>query len=1181
MLRKFGRTDLWSIDCVWIWMTSDGVPLKEGWLFKAPRSKGEDSLRKGWKYRYFVLGSGKLVYCKSKGDKKYKGELNLQDISVVDTEKTNVFKICEFSKNCFTYLKAPSNEEKVEWIEAIQDALLHEFHQMKLRSLRGAEPLAMQSFRKSISALNMSQSLSFMPEKTQNFHETITGDLMLLPENFPVRKSVVFETASEKSGPGEGRMPQENAFSKEYVEDLKDFDGQGILISDDGIRYEGTWKKGIQHGFGTLTYPSGAMYIGTWKNGKRHGQGIMLSTNGCKYDGEFYDGKHHGEGTLIWPNGNKYIGSFLNDTGHGKGLFIYCDGMKYDGEFKMGKFNGKGKITFTDDRVYEGMFNMDKYEGPGTLYLPNGDVYEGHCKKQLRHGNGKMKFRSGATYVGSWKNDQMHGYGKLESPDGYSYEGKFSNGERHGKGILKFPDGRRYEGFWENGIIHGQGTMIYENGNVYIGGWSRGLKHGKGIFSWPDGRRFDGEYVNGKPNGLGNFSTVNGEKYTGYYVDGKKHGKGMYVFSNGDTYEGDWDQNFMHGQGSMYYADGSKYKGEWTKDARGRNGQFAWANGDTFEGCFGTRGEFVAGVIHYANRNRYEGEVNSIGKRHGVGVMFWENGDRFEGHWKIGKRHGFGVMYMLDGRVTEGLYEHDRCTDIVVRELNSEEMASSPVVEFAIRSSQAVSIHRDVVDSIRNSSVVSRDANIIISDTVAKSEFLKRMKANSKLSKHSSSSEDVDYIKNDNLIDDTANLPEMRRSDRCILETLDDELSESTRFSFMNVNLTSSNDSVNSGHRKSTGSRIPTENASIQHYDFTLISSSTENIDQKNEIGSTLNFVCNRSETVSFSVATNDVLDESLTESRSSLRTRSGAEINLLWETNENTLSTLKESADEQSPGKNSEVGDDLEHGDETCEVLEFQEENEHAGVLDELQTLLQDEDILNDIPPPPPPSEDIPPPPPPFFPHQSEDVLLPRSDFLGSLTDTQRPGFRAVPYSTNLSTDDGRHSPSTVRSSETKVSLSAIQSSLLKDPLSEESLNLIPLSDWDSSQASIWLKRNKFDYLGDVFDSKHYCGKHLNSIQDIDSFSWLQELNLTFLQKRNLLFALEELRNRQRIKIQGKSGAVHRFSIMEMNGKLICLPTPIIPEEANLDVNRLLEFWERNASWGDDQDLMASYLTD
>jgi hypothetical protein len=41
--------------------------------------------------------------------------------------------------------------------------------------------------------------------------------------------------------------------------------------------YEGQFRKGLPHGYGTYIWANGDVYEGRWRNGKRHGKGTFTS----------------------------------------------------------------------------------------------------------------------------------------------------------------------------------------------------------------------------------------------------------------------------------------------------------------------------------------------------------------------------------------------------------------------------------------------------------------------------------------------------------------------------------------------------------------------------------------------------------------------------------------------------------------------------------------------------------------------------------------------------------------------------------------------------------------------------------------------------------------------------------------------------------------------------------------
>ncbi len=48
-----------------------------------------------------------------------------------------------------------------------------------------------------------------------------------------------------------------------------------MLIICKRTTYEGSFERGLKHGFGKITYPSGNYYEGEWAFDKKQGQGTM------------------------------------------------------------------------------------------------------------------------------------------------------------------------------------------------------------------------------------------------------------------------------------------------------------------------------------------------------------------------------------------------------------------------------------------------------------------------------------------------------------------------------------------------------------------------------------------------------------------------------------------------------------------------------------------------------------------------------------------------------------------------------------------------------------------------------------------------------------------------------------------------------------------------------------------
>ena len=53
-------------------------------------------------------------------------------------------------------------------------------------------------------------------------------------------------------------------------------------------------------------------------------------------------------------------------------------------------------------------------------------------------------------------------------------------------------------------------------------------------------------------------------------------------------------------------------------------------------------------MIYYPNGDRYEGEWDAR-QKHGQGTMYYADGSRYEGQWEYDYLHGQGTMYYADG----------------------------------------------------------------------------------------------------------------------------------------------------------------------------------------------------------------------------------------------------------------------------------------------------------------------------------------------------------------------------------------------------------------------------------------------------------------------------------------------------------------------------------------------------
>ena len=64
------------------------------------------------------------------------------------------------------------------------------------------------------------------------------------------------------------------------------------------------------------------------------------------------------------------------------------------------------------------------------------------------------------------------------------------------------------------------------------------------------------------------------------------------------------------------------------------------------------------GIMYWDNGDRYEGEWKND-KKDGKGTYYYSNGERYEGDWVNDKREGKGIIYFIDGNVYKGDWKND------------------------------------------------------------------------------------------------------------------------------------------------------------------------------------------------------------------------------------------------------------------------------------------------------------------------------------------------------------------------------------------------------------------------------------------------------------------------------------------------------------------------------------------
>ena len=221
--------------------------------------------------------------------------------------------------------------------------------------------------------------------------------------------------------------------------------------------------KGKPNGYGKRTFPSGDVFEGLFKNGVAHGYGSRLYQSDeeiDRYSGLWASGKKEGFGTLIYSDSSRMEGHWESDE------LLYGEYQGSDGVILTGKWKksvlseGKMKTEFNEE--FTGTFNPDGSFAKGTFLASGGDRYTGHFVANSYHGSGVLEQNDGSLYVGSFAEGLFAGVGVWVKPSGSTYSGTFKNGLPDGFGTQQDVTGVTYSGMWSEGVKKGEATLILE-----------------------------------------------------------------------------------------------------------------------------------------------------------------------------------------------------------------------------------------------------------------------------------------------------------------------------------------------------------------------------------------------------------------------------------------------------------------------------------------------------------------------------------------------------------------------------------------------------------------------------------------------------------------------------------------------------------------------------------------------
>ncbi|KAJ4433880.1 hypothetical protein ANN_16193, partial [Periplaneta americana] len=123
---------------------------------------------------------------------------------------------------------------------------------------------------------------------------------------------------------------------------------QGHFMASVASVYIGEWVNGVKQGYGVMDdIVTGEKYLGYWSNNLKHGCGLIVTLDGIYYEGVFMQDTLTGHGVMVFEDGTHYEGEFrAAGVFSGKGTLTFNSGDRIEGSLH-GAWNEGVKITGT------------------------------------------------------------------------------------------------------------------------------------------------------------------------------------------------------------------------------------------------------------------------------------------------------------------------------------------------------------------------------------------------------------------------------------------------------------------------------------------------------------------------------------------------------------------------------------------------------------------------------------------------------------------------------------------------------------------------------------------------------------------------------------------------------------------------------------------------------------------
>jgi len=400
--------------------------------------------------------------------------------------------------------------------------------------------------------------------------------------------------------------------------------GVGCLKTKKGASYNGEFKDGQPHGYGTFTFPDGKKINARWENckiveeisgsyqikyigpnkyegevslrtGEPCGYGVLtyapstLSTTEVEYSGNWLDGKFHGQGIQTWSNGSYKNGEWeFGEFKYGTNYNAVSNKQYIGYRLNSNSFIGKQVDMTTNSVVYGHFLNgkLNSYPPYGNdviqevkmwgLTLPDRNDYTGNSNIVSGTTGIDEILYNGGWYSGGLSSGKYHSFGIFfNEKEKFMYVGYWLLGKQYGYGVeIDLATNKITAGWFENnhitpkpynaGLIRDYLHILYPmmKTATYSGQCNPRTcnPHGFGTFDRGDSV-YTGFFIDGRFNGYGMLKGKDGSLYRGDFKNGLEDGYGIYQ-NDEYIYEGSWEGGLPHGEGRKKYADGKILIGE-------------------------------------------------------------------------------------------------------------------------------------------------------------------------------------------------------------------------------------------------------------------------------------------------------------------------------------------------------------------------------------------------------------------------------------------------------------------------------------------------------------------------------------------------------------------------------------------------------------------------------------------